>query len=250
MTARPTMNDFFNQLDKWRHFPAFPLEARSEVFFALFLPTVLEAHFKKHGVKIKPQVIPQFPLKQESEDKEKDYNLSDKVDFFAVSECGNRVFLIELKTDMNSWRKEQDYYLKTASKMSMEGILEDLKQISKSKNDKYARQKYYHMWHALDELGLVVPLPNGLKKKMYADRSHDVYKLIDKISLLSSPTLKVVYVQPRKPGCKDKQSLVEGFHYIYFDEFADIVESQGDMGGLFAGYLRKWIEDPAKSPPR
>ena len=57
------------------------------------------------------------------------------------------------------------------------------------------RQKYYHMWEAY-ELSLVTPLPNGLEKKMYAGRSHGVYK-IDKISLLRSPTLEVIYIQPR-----------------------------------------------------
>ena len=92
MTTRLDINDLFGLLDKWRHFPAFPLEARSEVFFAMFLPTVLEHRFK---IGIKPQIIPQFPLKKESEDKEKDYNLSNKVDFFALSEDRKKGYLID-----------------------------------------------------------------------------------------------------------------------------------------------------------
>ena len=242
MTTHPSMNDLFGLLDKWRHFPAFPLEPRSEVLFALFLPTVLEAHFEKDGVKIKPQMIPQLPLKK------KGTNQSNNVDFFALSENSERAFLIELKTDMNSWRKEQDCYLKTAACMHMKDILEDLKNISKSRNDKHARQKYYHMWHALAELCLVDPLPDGLEDKMYANRSHGVYKLIDKISV-KSPTLEVVYVQPRKPSSEDKQTLVDGFHYIYFKDFANSIKNQGDLGAMFACYLRKWKEDPAKHPP-
>ena len=247
MTTHPTMNDLFQQLDKWRHFPAFPLEARSEVFFALFLPTVLEAHLKKDGVKIKPQVIPQFPLKQESEDKEKDYNLSDKVDFFALSEDASKGFFVELKTDVSSRRDDQDKYLKDALDKCMPRILLDFKEMSKSRSDKHARQKYFHMTHALSELGLI-RLADGLEKRMYAAHSQGVHELIDDICILKSPKLEVVYIQPyesEKDKCGDKR-----FHYIYFDEFANIVESQGDMGGLFAGYLRKWIEDPAKSPPR
>ena len=93
MTANPGMNDFFQRLDKWRHFPAFPLEARSEVFFALFLPTVLEAHFRKDDVKLSQVKYPQFPLKQESEDKERTTNLSDNVDFFALSDDGKQGLL-------------------------------------------------------------------------------------------------------------------------------------------------------------
>ena len=42
MTAHPTMNDFFNRLDHWRHFPAFSLEPRSEVLFTLFSSTPLD----------------------------------------------------------------------------------------------------------------------------------------------------------------------------------------------------------------
>ena len=243
MTANPGMNDFFQQLDKWRHFPAFPLEARSEVFFALFLPTVLEHHF---NVRIKPQVIPQFPLKQDSGDEGKDYNLSDKVDFFALSEDASKGFFVELKTDVSSRRDDQDKYLEDALDKCMPCILHDFKEMSKSRNDKRARQKYFHMTHALSELGLI-RLADGLEERMYAAHSQGVYELIDDICILKSPKLEVVYVQPYesdKDKCGDKK-----FHYIYFKEFADIVESQGDMGGLFAGYLRKWKEDPAMNPP-
>ena len=242
MTANLGMNDFFQRLDKWRHFPAFPLEARSEVFFALFLPTVLEHHF---NVGIKPQIIPQFPLKQESEGEEEDFNLSDKVDFFALSKDGKRSFFIELKTDVRSRRGDQDKYLESALGKCMHSILLDLKEISKSRNDKHARQKYFHMLHALSELGLVI-LPSDIVETMYADNSRGVYDLIEDICILRSPSLEVVYVQPYQ----HKDDKPDKHQYIYFDEFADIVESQGDMGGLFAGYLRKWIEDPAKSPPR
>ena len=224
-----------------RHFPAFPLEARSEVFFALFLPTVLEAHFKKDDVKIKPQVIPQFPLKKE------DSNQSNNVDFFALSDGGECAFLIELKTDMNSWRKEQDCYLRRAKRKGMQGILQDLRTIAGVERTESARRKYYHLLQAIAEFDLI-KLDLNLDDRMYG-HSTGVYDAIGKTKMLKSPHLEVVYVQPRKPECKDKQCLVEGFNYIYFDEFADIVESQGDMGGLFAGYLREWANDPATNPP-
>ena len=143
MSMYPTMNDLFGLLDKWRHFAGFPLEARSEVLFALFLPSVLEK-CKSIG-KVNPLIIPQFPLKKETDNKDtgngdKNYYLSNKVDFFALSECGKRAFLIELKTDINSRREGQDNYLEDALDKSMHCILLDLKEMSKSKNDKHARQ--------------------------------------------------------------------------------------------------------------
>jgi len=234
MTTRPTMNDFFSILDKWRHFPAFPLEARSKVFFALFLPTVLEAHFR---IGIEPQIIPQFPLKHE------DSNQSDKVDLFALSENRKKGYLIELKTDMASIREEQECYLKRAGDKSMADILHDLKEIVQATDEK---KKYYYLLNTLSKLGLIkIESSDELKCMIYSENTRGVNRLIGEICVTESEwNPSVVYVQPRE--CKED----ERFNYIYFKEFADIVESQGDMGGLFAGYLRKWIEDPANNPPR
>ena len=237
MTTHPSMNDVFQQLDKWRHFPAFPLEARSEVFFALFLPTVLEAHFKKDDVRIKPQVIPQFPLKHE------DSNQSDKVDFFTLSEDRKKGYLIELKTDMASIREEQECYLKRAGEKSMADVLRDLKEIVQATDEK---KKYYYLLNTLSELGLIKIEPSDeLECMIFPENIRGVKRLIGEICVKEFEWKpEIVYIQPRR--CEEDAR----FHYIYFDEFANIVESQGDMGGLFAGYLRKWIEDPAKSPPR
>ena len=233
MTTRPDINDLFNRLDKWRHFPAFPLEARSEVFFALFLPTVLEHRFKTG---FKSQVIPQFPLKHE------DSNQSDKVDFFALSEDGKRAFLIELKTDVSSRRTEQDDYLEDAITTGMDDILRGLKSIVQATTEK---KKYFHLLSTLSELGLIC-LPDNLKNEIFPENSSGLESSIDEIGILDeSPRLEVVYVQPRQ----HKDDEPDKHHYIYFKEFAEIVESQGDMGGLFAGYLRKWEKDPAKHPP-
>lgn len=246
MTTRPDINDLFGLLDKWRHFAGFPLEARSEVLFALFLPTVLE-NCESVGIKVKPHIIPQFPLRQNRIDPrtKKRTNYSDKVDFLALSEDGTRAFLIELKTDVSSRRGDQDKYLDNAIKTGMDGILRDLKDISKS-DEKSIRQKYYHLLYAVSQLCLI-ELPCNLEDTMYADNSRGVYDLIDDISILNTPALEVVYVQPYEhedDGPDDKH------HYIYFDEFANCVERQGNMGGLFAGYLRKWEKDPANHPPQ
>ena len=241
------MEDFFGLLDKWRHFPAFPLEPRSETLFALFLPMVLR-ECKSVGVKVKPQIIPQFPLKHDKS------NQSDKVDFFALSEDGQpedgqRGFLIELKTDMRSVRLGQEKYLTKAMQKSMDEILHGYKEIAKSSTDKkYARQKYFYMSHVLAELGLI-KLPRKLEDTIYPSNSRGVsISKVDKlINMICIPKLpfkpEVVYIQP-KHGKE-----IEGFKYIYFEDFAKSVESQGDLGEMFAGYLRKWIEDPANQPP-
>ena len=236
MPTHPTLNNFFGLLDKWRHFPAFPLEPRSEVLFALFLPTVMK---KCIGVGVKSQIIPQFPLK-----KKNNYQ-SDKVDFFALSEDGNKGFFIELKTDMKSRRKGQDCYLKKAIKKGIADILCDLKEIVRVSNEK---QKYYYLLNTLSDLDLI-KLNNDLKVKTFPKAVSGVSKCIEAICIVNpSPScLEVVYIQPRKS--KDDKRDDERFHYIYFKEFADCIKNQGDMGKMFAGYLKKWIEDPANQPP-
>ena len=58
--ADPTIGDLFDMLDTWRHFPKYQLERRADLYFALFLPDILESHY---GVKFNREVIPEFPLR-------------------------------------------------------------------------------------------------------------------------------------------------------------------------------------------
>ena len=186
------------------------------------------------------QIIPQFPLKHDKS------NQSDKVDFFALSEDGNKGFFIELKTDMKFSEESQDCYLKKAVKKGMDEILCDLKRrlfapVMRSRNTSIYVD-------TLSELGLI-KLNNDLKDKIYPKTVRGVSKCIEcDLRINPSPScLEVVYIQPRKS--KEDKRDDERFHYIYFKEFADCIENQGDMGKMFAGYLRKWIEDPANQPP-
>ena len=175
----PTIETLFSNLDKWRHFAGYPLEARVDAVVGLFLSRIIEDCRKVKGG-MRSQVIPQFPLKQPSD------NRSDKVDFFALSKDGGRAFLVEVKTDMGSRRDEQYDYLKEAKEKGMRGLICDLKEVAKAKNNKQNRQKYFHILHALSEIGLI-ELPRGLEDKMYAERSHGVYDLIDEITLSECP---------------------------------------------------------------
>ena len=158
-----------------------------------------------------------------------------------MSEDGSRGFFIELKTDVNSRRRSQDDYLTEALDKTMCNILYDYREISKSKNDKHARQKYFHMSHALSELGLF-KLEDDLEDTIYADHSGGVYDLIDAIEILASPTLEVVYVQPRKS--KDDKRDDKRFHYIYFKEFADCV-----IRAIWAACSRAICENGKMTPP-
>ena len=228
--TNPTIEDLFRSLDKWRHFAGYPLETRVDALIGLFLPAILEDHC---GVAICPQVIPQFPIKKEGD------NQSNKADFFALSKCGERAFLIEIKTDMGSRNQKQDKYLEDASEKSMDCILSDIKELAGNKNlAKSNRRKYLHVLYELDEVGLI-KIPSTLMGIEWSER--DAVGIFDQIGQIgicapSNPKPEVIYIQPKK-HCGDRTDI---FQYIYFDKVAESVKDQGELGELLACYLQKW----------
>lgn len=235
-TVHADIETLMGLLDRWRHFASYPLEPRADALFALFLPVVFEKRLK---VEIHPEVIPQFPLKKVGKK-----NLTEKVDYFALSKCGKQAFLIEVKTDMDSWRENQYKYLKSAKERGMARILCELKQIAKCPGKPKYRRKYFHILHLLSQIGLV-ELTDGLECKMYSENPRGVSSLIDEIKIIQSPELEIVYVQPRCIQTCDNET-----HCISFADFADTIKGHGNFGALFARYLRTWAQyDAGQIPP-
>ena len=117
-----TIKRVFKLLDKWRQLPAYKLQPRADIFFALFLPEVLRAHLAKQNrsIEINSTLIPEFPIKTGSN------NRSKRVDYLALSEDMSSAFLVELKTDMASQNEGQSDYLERASKTGLQGLVEDV----------------------------------------------------------------------------------------------------------------------------
>ena len=231
MTDR-SIASLFHRLDTWRHLPAYQLERRADVFFGLFLPDALNHHLRSRNISIDPRVIPEFPLGQI------DTKRSDKADYFALSTDGMYAFLVELKTDLRSSRRKQDQYLEEASKRGMKRLLRELKSMAKTRI-RATRQKYFHLLQTLADLGLM-KLPPNLEHKTYAlPAARGVYECIDAIKLTRKmPTLEVIYLLPRPR---------KNLNCVDFGTLAGIVEHQGEIGGQFAYYLRRWAEEEAGS---
>ena len=238
MTAweRPTIQTMFRNLDRWRHFAGYPLEARVDALIGAFLPKVIEDCLRVE--EMHPRLIPQFPLKKATN------NQSDKIDFFALSKDGAKAFLIEIKTNMGSRREGQHEYLSMARERGMVCILSELKEIAEASK---SRKKYLHLLSALSEMGLLA-LPRELKEMMLRGKTRGSTKLIAEIDVSYSSTsqTEVIFVQPRKDGTGARR----GFQCISFKEFADTIESLGQLGYLLARYLRRWEEDPGMCPPK
>ena len=215
-------------LDAWRHLPAYQLERRADIFFGLYLPGVLDLYLRPRGVAIDPRIIPEFPLGQG------DTNLSDKVDFFAVSQDREYAFLIELKTDMSSLRERQEATLKRAVERGLDALLNDIKAMAKAR-DPQTRRKYFHLLKAVSALDLMT-LPAELEDRIYGPPV-GVYDCIDRIAIRSAlPTIGVIHILPKK---------VDGKDCIDFEYFATIVEGRGELGRRFAGSLRNWASTKA-----
>ena len=223
-----TISNLFRLLDKWRHLPAYKLEPRADVFFALFLPEVLGKHF---GIDINPILIPEFPIKNRQD------NTSKKVDYLALQKSpdgksAQQAFLVELKTDMASRRDDQDEYLSDAVDAGLQELIKGVLEICLVTNQK---DKYVHLLKLLSDVHLVeydddlFPVKQGYSKILK--------RIKDKVERRKEwPSLEVVYVQPKLTDAID------------FNEFATTIEEIGGIGRLFAGYLKKWVAEDAGSP--
>ena len=220
----------FGLLDRWRHLPTYQLERRADVFFGLFLPDVLNWHLSSRGITIDPWLVPEFPIRRDSTRR------SNRVDYLALSTDRTRAFLVELKTEPTSLGNKQLDFLRCAEKRGMGKLLCDVKFIAKAR-DPRARRKYFHFLKALARLDLF-SLPPALEERIYCS-PRGVYACIDEIEIVAIPaSLELVLVLP------DARADV---NCIEFAAFANGVESQGEIGTVFANHLRSWASNEAGS---
>lgn len=213
-----TINQAFDLLDKWRHLPAYQLERRADIFFALYLPDIF-----RHCLATEiGGVIPEFPLRlgtlyPAKEPNKQVRNRSVKADYLVKAKDEKVVYLVELKTEMASRRQKQDNYLLRAKAIGLAKILNGLQEIYANSKQK---RKYQFLLAELDKLGLI---------SWSSDRQ--LFELSD-----VDCTLEIVYIQPRK---------LEGEPFVIsFDEVVEAVSRPGaPLGHRFAQSLRQWVID-------
>lgn len=152
------INNLFALLDDWRCLPAYQLERRADIFFALHLKDILYRICKSEI----DEIIPEFPIRKGSLPQNPQFNKNPKVgenqsfkiDYLAYSESENLVYFIELKTEARSRNQKQDWYLEIAKERGMHKIIEDLKKIYEASH-KNGRIKYRHLFKKLNEFGLI-----------------------------------------------------------------------------------------------
>ena len=251
----------FEQLETWRHFAAYKLENRIDPMFGLFLPEILEGLVKERS-DIHPEVIPEFPFPQclallGDEEQVEDTLRSDRIDFAVYCRERNVLFLVELKTDMESVCDKQ--LKKMASVCAVENIgvewLKTIVEIAKPKRSQTG--KYLHLIHVLHQWGLVGP-PEGAAKKQWCSegRRHGLTAELDDLKescdneRARGLSLQPVLIQPQ--AAADGKELVgnkfEQFIVAGFEDIAKILDEHPEDSGaaLFAEFLRKWKYGPAE----
>lgn len=222
----------FDRLDSWRHFPAYQLERRADIFFALYLPEVLEGEL---GVRLKPTVIPELPIRRDLVFTDRTSRASVKVDYAAFSAAEDRVFFVELKTDQASRRDTQDTYLERATELGFGAIAGGIRDILLATS---AHQKYFHLASALQELGFLW-LPEDLADYVYPAPRRGLKGKLEQVRVIGDARVEVVYVQP---------DAADGA--IEFGTFATYVDRHADpVSQRFARSLRTWASRVAGSVP-
>ena len=251
-----TVAHVFNLMDDWRHLPGYRLEARAAPFFALYLRDVLSARL---DVKLHPIVVPEFPLrigtldpdeklaqKRPEDSQARRQNLSYNVDYVAFSDDRETAFLVELKTDMSSIDKNQEAYLRLARDRKLGPLVRGIVEICENSKK---RSKYVHLLHLLANLELVsIPDRDKLYRMTFpiprAGWTNEFKEVKPTVDGKLEHT-RVIYIQPR-----ESNQPVEDFEYIFFDEVADVAQRLGDLGCIFANFLRQWTTNPGTRKPR
>lgn len=236
MNDHASLRRLFEQLDAWRHLPAYRLESRADAFFGLYMREVVQA---KVGKELHEVIIPELPLRRGTLFGESvpGPNKSVKVDYALFTRARDAVYLVELKTDRLSRRVEQDEYLLDAQRVGLTGIIDGILRIVAATGSAY-RAKYLHLLALLQQVGLVA-LPEGV---LDAEAS-SLGSLLREVRATVSgdpPPVQVLYVQP----LADESSLSIGF-----EEFGSALPEGDPVASVFKEYLVRWCRQAGEERP-
>ena len=211
----------FGNLDKWRHFPGYQLERRADIYFSLYLLEVMEKYF---GEPMLPVVVPEFPaykplligrmderqrklvLGQKSDDPTAEaYHRSYRIDYLVLSRDMSKGYLVEIKTDQNSWGQAQRACLDAAAHIDLRSLLEALRLIVPAAGKKDGRPKYRHLLLEFRALGLV-NFRDSLSSALEASDRKSVRAEFQHFSVSTSdPEMTVVYIAPQPTNAQRKE---------------------------------------------
>lgn len=214
MTTEQILDKLFSRLDDWRKLPAYQLERRADIFFSIYLDEIIKS---KYGQTIK-LVIPEFPVRAgDVVLNHKRPDLSFKIDYIAISEDDQNVFLVELKTDQSSRRTEQDDYLYKAQQNNIPQLIDGVLKIYRATDSKY-KKKYDHLISKLSDIGWI-------KRESFSLQN-----------TAKNYNITIVYIQPRNEN--------NSVDTISFNDISSMVSGQDDLTKRFLKSLNDWTTNP------
>ncbi len=227
------IRDVFETLDQWRHLPAYQLERRADIFFAMYLPKYLEEHY---GVELMP-LIPEFPLRLGALWPSIDSSKSVKVDYVAVAKDRSTAYFVELKTDVGSRRDSQDKYLTRSKELGFHPLVQGVADIFVASP---YHAKYFHLISMLECQGLV-ECPSDLADYVYPKPRSGLTAKKRGVQVMCPPdtSVEVLYLQP----------VGDGDDILNFETYADWLTGRGEMADVFAEYLVRWQSEAAHAAP-
>lgn len=213
--------DLFDHLDEWRHLPAYQLERRADIFFALYLPEICA---KYCGCTV-TGMVPEFPIRRGNlvgtEVAPRHANLSNKIDYLLTTHhptIPHHGLILELKTDDGSRNTDQDDYLGQAKTTGLRRLVAGVLTLRKATD---AKHKYDALLSKLNRLGLLAKQNNQYTNTVNEKHQLDLW-----------------YIQPNIPkGAKN---------VISFLQVAEVVDSHKDeFSQRFVKSLKLWASRQA-----
>ena len=235
MPSLDPISSIFGLLDRWRHLPAYQLERRADIFFAVYLREVV-ASFT--GAAIAQTIIPELPIKRDLIWPDRPTHKSVKLDYCLFAEDGSKVYFVELKTDAGSRRSAQDEYLERSVEIGFKAIVDGIRHIVLATS---AHQKYHHLVSALVARNFF-EAPSDLAEYLFPSPRPGVAAKLEQIRVANAnPPIEVIYVQPLAAGAD---------RCIDFEMFAEHVERHPDpFSQSFAEHLRRWTTPAGSERP-
>lgn len=205
------INEIFDRLDEWHNFPAYFLEGRTDIFFGIYLPNIIK---QKYGSTV-THIVPEFPLKAGSlfDTDPTQSTCPIKVNFLAICESEKVIYMVSLKTDINSLRPLQYQHLSKNKKQTIKDIVDGILDIQQAS---MLKKKYNNLLYKLHTVGW---LDESLTKNTTG--KYDI---------------KLVYIQPADNSGQN--------NIITFDNIIEYLSEKKDfLSTRFCKSLSSWAKN-------
>lgn len=216
------VDKIFEHLNDWIKLPKYQLERRVDIFFSIYLSKILD---KKLGIKREQikEILPEFPLRKEMKDG-KETCASNNADYAVFVEKNGKLkmYLIELKTEMNSISEAQKEYYEIANGKKLSRVLQDIIEIEKNSSQ---WRKYDYSLKKLENLKLVkLDNDNGENRRKSWSLNRDT-NVDDKIDIIYITPIKQEKSKYLSITFKDVREILKNEKGEFVKKFIDLLEN-------------------------